>query len=102
MDTLTEMPAQARFILSETDIAAELPPAAVPTPPEARLTMPAQSLSRFDPKKDRARAAPRADFVTFLARILVFGGAFVLGAAFAGLFSAIAVPRSDGPLILLD
>src|ERR1039458_7036286 len=82
MDTLTDMPAQARFILSETDIAAEGPPAAVrpPVPLEAPLTMPVQSLFRFDPKKDRARAAPRSGFVTFLARLLVFGGGFGLTA----------------------
>ncbi|MGP0060704.1 MAG: glucans biosynthesis glucosyltransferase MdoH [Beijerinckiaceae bacterium] len=82
MDSLTEMPAQARLILSETDIAAEGPPVAVltPMPPEARLTMPAQSLFQFDPKKDRVRPSPRSGFATFVARMLVFGGGFGLSA----------------------
>ena len=76
------MSAQARLILSETDIVAETPPAAVPAPmpPEARLAMPAQSLFHFDPKKDRARLPSRSGIVTLLARVLVFGGGFGLTA----------------------
>ena len=47
-------------------------------PDESPLAMPIQSLFHFDRAKDRGRAPPRSGFWTWVARVLVFGGAFAL------------------------
>ncbi len=47
-------------------------------PGEQPLAMPIQSLFHFDRAKDRARPPPRSGAWTWLARFLVFGGAFAL------------------------
>jgi membrane glycosyltransferase len=48
------------------------------TPPEARLDMPAQSLTNFDPSTSRARAPDPHARRTLAARVFVFGGAAAL------------------------
>jgi membrane glycosyltransferase len=49
-------------------------------PGESPLAMPVQNLFHFDRRKERARRPPRSSFWTWLARLLVFGGAFALTA----------------------
>ncbi|MBL8587067.1 MAG: glucans biosynthesis glucosyltransferase MdoH [Methylobacteriaceae bacterium] len=45
-------------------------------PPESRLAMPTQSLTRFERSERRARVAPRRD--PWLSRLIVFGGGLAL------------------------
>ncbi len=47
-------------------------------PSEAPLAMPIQSLYHFDRFKDRGRRPPRSGLWAWIARLLVFGGAFAL------------------------
>jgi membrane glycosyltransferase len=49
-----------------------------PTPPEAPLAMPVQSLTRFSPAERRARAIRRAK--PWIARLVVFGGGLAITA----------------------
>ncbi|HEY0570056.1 MAG TPA: glucans biosynthesis glucosyltransferase MdoH, partial [Enterovirga sp.] len=69
---------------------AELPPAERPTPlrrhhtpavpPEAPLSMPTQSLSRWSPKERAAFSGRATHRIPWLARLFVFGGALLLTA----------------------
>ena len=47
-------------------------------PSKSPLAMPIQSLFHFDRAKERARRPPRSSIWSWLARLLVFGGAFAL------------------------
>jgi membrane glycosyltransferase len=49
-------------------------------PLESPLPMPVQSLFHFDRRKDRARRPPNSGLWSWLARLVVFGGAFALTA----------------------
>jgi len=54
------------------------PAAAPPTPGEARLSMPAQTLFKFDFRQRRRPTAPRLWFTPWLARLVTFGGGLAL------------------------
>ncbi len=58
-------------------------------PSEAPLAMPVQNLFRFDAAKERDLRPPRSGFWSWLARFLVFGGAFAL--TFYGAYEIYAV-----------
>jgi membrane glycosyltransferase len=60
--------------------AAADPAAAPPTPNEARLSMPAQSLFKFDALQRRPRVAPHLWTTPWLARLVTFGGGLALTA----------------------
>jgi membrane glycosyltransferase len=94
MDTLSGSPAQTHIAVdaAEGPVAASCVPPPPPTPPESRLEMPAQSLFRFDAKKPRKRAPARGRLVTFLARVLVYGGGLGLTAyGAAQMYEVVAV-----------
>jgi membrane glycosyltransferase len=80
MDALTELPPQEQLIAPGWEMPSQSVATASPMPPESRLAMPVQSLFRFDPRKVRGRRAPRFNLMTFLARLLIFGGALCLTA----------------------
>lgn len=56
------------------------PAAAPPMPEESRLSMPAQSLWRFEARKRRRWAAPELAFTPWIARLVTFGGGLALTA----------------------
>jgi membrane glycosyltransferase len=82
MDTLSGSPEQTHLAIGAAEGAVAASPASspLPTPPESRLDMPAQSLFRFDAKKSHKPARVRGGLVTLLARVLVFGGGLGLTA----------------------
>ena len=51
---------------------------APPTPPESRLSMPAQNLFKFDVRQRRRNVAKHLDFTPWLARLVTFGGGAAL------------------------
>jgi len=54
------------------------PASAPPTPPESRLSMPAQALFRFDKRQRRRWTAPHLANTPWLARLVAFGGGLAL------------------------
>jgi membrane glycosyltransferase len=78
MDAITQfLPGDLRPLVPGSEpcgSAAELPA----MPPEAPLDMPEQSLTRFDRRTRRRPAARQPAYATWLARLLVFGGALAL------------------------